>query len=282
MHRLTEALTSMPTVVFTALLMFCGVWWVLSMIFAGLDGDSDAHGGQSHGGHAHAHTGGGHVRPGGLGDHVGHTGHGHEAHARLAVRRAGGRPRHGIVARISRSLGLGSLPLSFGLSLFALGGWAVSLVGQTLLRRNASDASVSVFVAIALAVASIVAGLVFVGRCARLLAPIFETETAPERTATTGSLCRIRSLAASNRTGVVHGTADVLNGATIGSTVNVHVEPGDASNLSKGSLAILAAYDDEIGSFLAIEAPPGFEPISSPTDPSLTPTKHRSPKGNLP
>ena len=54
--------------------------------------------------------------------------------------------------------------------------------------------------------------------------------------------------------------ADIVKGYEFEKGQYIVVEPDDAAQLGRGSLALLVAYDEDVGSFYAIVAPPGLEP----------------------
>ena len=124
-----DLLTTFPTVLPSALLLFCLTWWLATLLISGIgDGPHDGHLGHGHMGHAGA------GRVGGARGAHPSAARGRAGKAKARVRAHGtnhpGGHRPSIGDRIAATLGLGIVPVPLTLTLFSFGAWATSLVLQ--------------------------------------------------------------------------------------------------------------------------------------------------------
>ncbi|MFN0027825.1 MAG: hypothetical protein ACKV2O_11700 [Acidimicrobiales bacterium] len=126
MARLVDLLGSFPTVMFTALLVFCLASWLVSLAVSGLEGDAEfdlPSGGSGSGSGSGSGAGSGR---GTVGLGVG----GANARGFAAAAGHGSRGGRGPGARLSRAMGLGSVPLTLGLTIGSFSAWATSLLAS--------------------------------------------------------------------------------------------------------------------------------------------------------
>jgi hypothetical protein len=272
MNRVVELVSSFPTVVFTGLLAFCLVYWLLSLVISGLDGsgevdadsdfdadfDGDVGNGSGHGGSvSHA----GHVGVGGHAGHMGHASHGghdvHGAHTSDHVSHAvGNHGAHGgrsFSAKFAKTLRLGEVPLALGLTVLSFGAWATSgimqLVFDGVTKKHPLIHLVSLAISIAIMFVALALGFRLLGAFAKVSAPLFVTTTAPMRHEALGGTCRIRT---THVTGSL-GEAEVLTGVAKGQIVRVRTDKGD---FVRGDIAQLVDYDETTSAFTIVELDP--------------------------
>lgn len=223
--RLIELVSQFPTVIPTAALIFCLVWWMVSLFVSGLDADPDslAHGrGPSR---ARAATEEGGAR--------------RTARGRVRrTRRVGGGRRRG-------GLRLDVLPLSLAVTVLSFGAWAVSLLGALLLDGAGLDGVARVLAGLALLGVSTLAGLGLVRLFAIPAEKVFVTHTAPKNGDAVGATCRIRSVRGDR------GDAQMLTGPTAGTIVSIELAPG--SVLAAGDDALVVSYDEGDARFVVME-----------------------------
>lgn len=150
-----EYLTSFPTAIFTAVLVFCVAWWVISLLFSvgDVDVDTDADVGADTDGDA---------------DGVGH--------------------------QIGALLGSGPVPIALALTILAFGMWATSLILQAIFAGDDDSPSLAIGGALVVIVAAVAVGLVVVRLACRPLRRLFHTERALSRSDAVGSVCKVRTL----------------------------------------------------------------------------------------
>jgi hypothetical protein len=154
MNRVIELVGSFPTVVFTAVLAFCLVWWILSTVLSGGEGGND--------GDADFDFDG----DGDFGDH------------------------HSVGWVFARALRFGRLPLSLSLTIISFVAFAVSGLAQLAAEGNGRLATPA---GIAIMVFALAVGGVFHRWVAKAAEPLFVTNIAPDRHAAIGATCRIRT-----------------------------------------------------------------------------------------
>jgi uncharacterized membrane protein len=222
MQRLIELLTEFPTVMFTAVLIFCLAWWVISLVVSGVDGsgdvdvdadvDLDVDADLDVNGSDHAHP-----------------------------------------VSIGRVLQLGTLPLSLAFTILAAVAWSVSLLLQLVLDSFSTSAALGVVLGIVVALFAVAVGVKTLAAVAKPAARVFVSESAPERAASVGSTCKIRT---THVTGAF-GDAEVLTGPTKGSLIRVRTSTGD---FQRGDIALVIAFDESSESFTITELDASLAP----------------------
>ena len=145
---------------------------------------------------------------------------------------------------LADQLGLTAMPLPLALSILALGGWLTSallhgLVGDSA-RSLAIGASIGVYAG------AIVVGLGLVKLLSGPVGTLFATEPAPKRRQAVGSICKVRTLEVSERS----GDAEVITGPIKGSVVAVRAADG---RFHRGDLALIVDYDERTEHFVIDE-----------------------------
>jgi hypothetical protein len=225
MNRVLELVGSFPTVVFTAVLAFCLVWWIISLVLSGGEGgndgdtdfdvDPDAKFGHGHAGHSHAK--GGHHGPG---------------------------------WKLAKVIRFGEVPLSLSLTVISFGAFAVS--GLLQLAAEGKTKHVATPVGITIMLFSLAIGGILHRWFAQATQPLFVTTTAPERHAAIGATCRIRT----THVTASLGEAEVTSGSAIGQIVRVRTDSGD---FVRGDIAHLVGYDEQSGAFTIVELDPDLK-----------------------
>jgi hypothetical protein len=243
--RVVDIITTWPTIAFTFLLAFCLVWWLLSLVVSGLDGDFDTdvdahghggavgHAGQTSAGHAgHGHTshaghGDGHAGHGnGHGDGHGH-GHGH----------GDGHGGGGVLRHLVQLVGIGSVPLSLALTVLSFGCWSTSLLLSVVVGDRLGAP-----VRLGIGAVALVAGFLLSGLFARWTAPVFALTSGPTRADGTGARVRVRTLYVDPS----FGDAEVLTGPRKNAIVRVRAPEGE---FVRGDEGLIVAYDEATDSF---------------------------------
>lgn len=151
----------------------------------------------------------------------------------------------GVGDHIGKALGLGAVPLPLALTLLAFGGWAASIVLQSLLATTDTPA-LALGTALAVLAGALVAGLVVLRLSAKPLSRLFRTEQAPSRSAAVGAMCRVRTLNVTSS----FGDAEVLSGPTRGSIVRVRAADG---RFGRGDTAHIIDFDEQTNTFVIDE-----------------------------
>jgi hypothetical protein len=245
MKRVIELVSSFPTVVFTAVLAFCLVWWIISLLLSGGEGgndgdtdfdvDTDAEFGHGHAA-GHVHTGQVHT------GHAGHTNHSGHSHAK------GG--HHGPGWKLAKVIRFGQVPLSLSLTVISFGAFAVS--GLIQLAAEGKSKHVAAPVGVTIMLFSLAVGGILHRWFAQATQPLFVTTTAPERHAAIGATCRIRT----THVTASLGEAEVTSGSAIGQIVRVRTDSGD---FVRGDIAHLVGYDQQSGAFTIVELDPDLK-----------------------
>ena len=141
---------------------------------------------------------------------------------------------------------MAGVPITVTLSLLAVGGWFVALLGTGL--TDAADLPLLVAVAAGLGVlvAALAAGVVTARLVVRPLARVFASTEAESRDAFVGRTCVIRTGTVTDRFG--QAEADDGSGATV--LVQVRVVNGSEPDLRQGSVALIVDYDPVAEIFL--------------------------------
>jgi hypothetical protein len=140
-------------------------------------------------------------------------------------------------------LGFGHMPIALALTLLSFGAWAASLVLST--QIDDVDAA-GIGTVLGIAAAALVVGAITLRVLSRPLSRLFHTEHAPERAATVGATCKVRTLHVDER----FGDAEVINGVNCGSLIRVRAGPGQ---FHRGDLAHVIDFDEATESFTISE-----------------------------
>ena len=220
--KLIELMSRFPTVVPTAVLIFCLAWWIVSLLVSGVDTDTGA-----------MARGRGPAGARGLprGGRAGRRG--------KRVSRSGSR------SRLRRSLHMDVLPLSMAVTVLSFGTWAVSLIGSLVLDR--ADLTGWAFAAAGAGLLSValLAGLGLLSLFAIPAEKVFVTHVAPNRGDAVGATCKIRSIRGDR------GDARMLTGTTAGAIVSIELAPG--VTLVSGDEALVVSYDEADSRFVVVE-----------------------------
>ena len=201
MEQVAQVALSWPTLLFTVLLAFFVVWWVLSLAVSGIDGtDLDADGD-------------------GVSDDL--------------------------FGKVGHFVGIGSVPLALGLTIFASGAWSTSLLLQLLTQQRRSGL-MAVPVAVAITVLAIWLGLVFTRRISRWCAPIFDFHSGPRRSDAVGARVKVRTLHVDEG----FGEAEVMTGSRANSIVRVRAKRGE---FKRGDMAMIVDYNENTDTFALVE-----------------------------
>jgi hypothetical protein len=201
---LIQTLSHYPTVVPTTVLLFCLLWFTMSLLVSGLDGNPNTHGPRLRSGHSR------------------HGGQGHHRHA-------GHRPRSKTAGR------LGSMPFSLSATIVSFGAWALCLLASLALDAVHLHGAADIVAKTAVLVLGMAAGLGLLVAFAIPAEKVLVTSTAPGRADAVGSTCKIRTL----RNGV--GDAKIISGRAVGSIIPFEVAPGDT--VAVGESALIVSYD---------------------------------------
>lgn len=213
MEQAVNLLSSLPTVVFTALLMFCLSWWIVSVVVGGLSGNDDGH-------------------------------EGHDPHG------DGDGPGSPASERDHRIFDLGNVPLSMALLVLSFGAWVTSLALSAVADGVGFDRGASRVVAgIGVSVVAVVAGTALATLFAGAADPVFTTTLAPAKVGAVGCLCRIRI--PPDPDGGRLGDAVVVSGPTSNSIIRI--ERADGAELRRGDIGLVVAYDKQREAFTVSE-----------------------------
>jgi hypothetical protein len=150
-------------------------------------------------------------------------------------------------------LHLGNLPLSLACTILATFGWSLSLLGQIALDALNLTGALLVIAAIGLGIVALGFGFKMLAVLAKPAARIFVSEAAPQRHASVGATCRVRTTHVTES----FGDAEVLTGETKGSIVKVRSHDHD---FTRGDLALLIAFDESNEAFTIAELDPHLTP----------------------
>ncbi len=189
MKRVIELVGSFPTVVFTAVLAFCLVWWIISLVLSGGEGGND--------GDADFDVDSNADSDGDFGDH------------------------HDFGWVLAKVIRFGQIPISLSLTIISFGAFAVS--GLLQLAVEGDTGHVNAPVALAIMVFALATGGALHRWFAHATQPLFTTNAAPQRHAAIGATCRIRT----THVTASLGEAEVTSGSAIGQIVRVRTDSGD-------------------------------------------------------
>jgi Protein of unknown function (DUF1449) len=257
MNRVLELIGSFPTVVFTAVLAFCLVWWIISLVLSGGEGGNDGDADFDVDADAdvdvdvdtdvelsHGHAAG-HVQTTG---HVGRIGQ----RSHTSGRHGAGKGGRGVGWRLAKAIRFGQIPLSLSLTIISFGGFAIS--GLLQLAAEGDTRHLGAAVGIPIMALALAVGLVLHRWFAQATRPLFVTTTAPERHAAIGATCRIRT----THVTASLGEAEVTSGSAIGQIVRVRTDSGD---FVRGDIAHLVGYDQKTGAFTIVELDPELKEL---------------------
>jgi hypothetical protein len=235
-----QEISALPTGIFTIMLMFVVVYWVVFLFgFLDLDALGGAHGGGAADGALDGATEGaadavGHGHD--LGD--GHDGHGHDADGH----------GEGLLA----TLGLRTVPVTVAWSLVSLLAWTASI----LMMRGFGSGWSPWAAGPVIGVAALVCGLVGAGVCTRPMRRLFERDRAPTNLQLVGQVCRITT----TRVDAEFGQGAIKDK---GAEILIQVRSRDPNLLVQKDEALIIDYDTERRVFY-VEAMARLLP---PTDP---------------
>ena len=150
-----------------------------------------------------------------------------------------------LFGKVGHFVGIGSVPLALGLTIFAAGAWSVSLLLQLVTTDTASGLS-AVAVAVVIALAAVVVGLVFTRRVSKWCAPIFDFHPGPRREDAVGAKVKVRTLHVDES----FGEAEVLTGPRVNAIVRVRAKRGE---FKRGDVAMIVDYNEVADTFALVE-----------------------------
>lgn len=149
-----------------------------------------------------------------------------------------------LFGKVGHFVGIGSVPLSLGLTILALAAWSVSLLAQLVIRGHVAG-GVSFALAIAVSLAAVWIGLLFTRRVAGWCAPIFDFHGGPRRGDAMGARVKVRTVHVDE----TFGEAEVLNGPRAHSIVRVRAPAGE---FKRGDVAMIVDYDEMKDTFALV------------------------------
>jgi hypothetical protein len=151
-----ELVVSFPAVVFTAMLAFSLVWWLVSALAGGLDADIDA-----------------------------------DLDADIDIDTDG---EGDLGDRVADVIGIPGLPLSIAFTIISFGAWVAALALTAVARAGDVDGVLLAVAGTGAIAVSLFAGVRLARVMAKPLAPVFTTLGAPSADDAIGSLARVRSI----------------------------------------------------------------------------------------
>jgi hypothetical protein len=148
-----------------------------------------------------------------------------------------------LFGRIGHFVGIGSLPLSLGLTVLAFVAWSTSLL-LSLLPFSAK-AGVGLGFGIGIGVVALVVGVACTRRVAMLFAPVFDFHGGPRREDAKGAKVKVRTQHVDEK----FGEAEVLSGPRIHSIVRVRAKAG---LYQRGDIAMIVDYQSEADTFMLV------------------------------
>jgi hypothetical protein len=241
MSPLLDLLFGFPTVIFTVLLGFVLLYWLLVALGA-LDLEI-------------LDLGGAFEAADGALDGVFGAETGVEGAAEVAAGAGGGPPAGGAdaahapsgVTGVLHALGIHGVPLTVSLSLVILISWALTALGVHLLRSLLPGLGEAAGVTGLVAVAALAAAVFVSSRLVRPLRPAFATVGAPQRAQLVGRLCTVLSA----RVDATTGRAEIDDGAA---GLLVEVRCFEDNNLTRGVQALVFDYDRQAEVFHVVPA----------------------------
>lgn len=153
----------------------------------------------------------------------------------------------GTVSGMMAGSGLRGVPSTVGLSLLVVWCWLLVMVASLLIRPLLPAGPLGILGGLAIVVVAVPLALFITIRCLRPLKPLFRVHEAPRKHTAVGKLCRISSLAVSERNGQAH----LEDG---GAGLILSVRCAEPNNLTRGSLALIIDYDGSDDSFEVVAA----------------------------
>ena len=141
----------------------------------------------------------------------------------------------------------GGLPTAAGVVFIALPAWAVSMIGQWLIRSELIINASRLVNLIVIAAVAFVAGFTVLQIARRKLGDGLKPNVAPSRNQTIGALAKVRIAAdPTGETDTPVGDALVISGPTIGSLIRIESD----EPCRVGDIVVAYDFDDRTGRFL--------------------------------
>lgn len=153
----------------------------------------------------------------------------------------------GTMSGMMAGFGLSGVPSTVGLSLLVVWTWLLVMLASLLIQPLLPEGLWQILGGLLIVVVVLPLALLITTRCLRPLKPLFRVHEAPRKHAAVGKLCRISSLAVSER----HGQAYLEDG---GAGLILSVRCTGDNNLTRGSLALIVDYDGSDDSFEVVAA----------------------------
>ncbi len=150
-----------------------------------------------------------------------------------------------LFGKVGHFVGIGSVPLALGLTIFAAGSWSISMLLQLVLSERGSGIT-AVLVAAVIAFVATGLGLVFTRRVSKWCAPVFDFHPGPRRADAAGAKVKVRTLHVDE----TFGEAEVLTGPRANSIVRVRAKRGA---FSRGDVAMIVDYNEGTDTFALVE-----------------------------
>lgn len=161
----------------------------------------------------------------------------------------------GLFGRIGHFVGIGSVPLSFGLTILALGSWSISLLAELAVGERLDGPGGLAF-AVAVSVASVWIGLQLTRRVVKRFAPVFDFHSGPSRRDAHGATVKVRTQFVDDR----FGEAEVLDGPRVHSIVRVRATLGQ---FKRGDVAMILDYNEVSDTYALIPIDSSLRPDGS-------------------
>ncbi len=150
-------------------------------------------------------------------------------------------------------MNLSEVPATVLLTVFALGGWFVSVLASVFLLDGRSGTAL-VITSVAIGVGAAIAAIGFVMWVSPRLALVFVTTTAPSKRELLGRIAEVRSATVTESTG--RGEATWPDGTV--STVDLRTTAGTgvaAGELKRGDFALIVDWDEKADDFFVDRVP---------------------------
>ncbi len=146
-----------------------------------------------------------------------------------------------LFGKVGHFVGIGSVPLSLGLTLFSFGAWSTSLLASLVFQGHVRG-GFSLGIGVASSLVALLAGSLFTRKFGAVFAPVFDFHSGPTRSDALGAKVKVRTLHVDDR----FGEAEVVTGTRANSIVRVRAESG---RFTRGDMAVLVDYDAEADTF---------------------------------
>jgi hypothetical protein len=138
--------------------------------------------------------------------------------------------------KVGHYVGVGSVPLSLGLTVLSFGAWSVSLLASLVFHGRTSSAPIGAAIAVATSILALFAGFGCARKFATTFASVFEFHAGPTRSDGVGAQVKVRTLHVDNN----FGEAEVLTGTRANAIVRVRADPG---LYKRGDIGVIVDYD---------------------------------------